>query len=156
MTHISGSKKKKKKKKEKKKKLTDLINHLDVWRGRSKSVTVTTVYICHLCVIWDLMQIKFMLCYVITVIVLRAFEYDAATVCPYLCTLTILLHLKKIKRLFAKVPQYKFWRKQSWQIRDQRTIGPVSFIWDLMMCWIRTSLEIRDYMLYKLSPMQKN
>ena len=36
----------------------------------------------------------------------------------------------------------------------QRTTGPVSLTWVHRICW--TSLEIHDYMLYKLSPMQKH
>ena len=39
---------------------------------------------------------------------------------------------------------------------NQRTNGPVSFTWALRICWIRISLEMHDYMLYKLSPMQKH
>ena len=38
---------------------------------------------------------------------------------------------------------------------NQRTTGPVSLTWVHRICWIRTSLEIHDYMPYKLSPMQK-
>ena len=41
-------------------------------------------------------------------------------------------------------------------MRNQRTIGPVSLTWVLRMCWIRTNFEIHDYMLYKLSPIQKH
>ena len=37
--------------------------------------------------------------------------------------------------------------------QDQRTIGPILLTWVHRICW--TSLEIQDYMLYKLSPMQK-
>ena len=39
-------------------------------------------------------------------------------------------------------------------VLNQRTIGPVSLTWVHMICW--TSLEIDDYMLFKLSPMQKH
>ena len=37
---------------------------------------------------------------------------------------------------------------------NQRTNGPVSLTWVHRICW--TSLKIPDYMLYKLSPIQKH
>ena len=34
--------------------------------------------------------------------------------------------------------------------------GPVSLTWVHRICWIRTTLEVHDYMLYKFSPMQNH
>ena len=39
---------------------------------------------------------------------------------------------------------------------NQRTNASVLLTWKLRICWIRTRLEIHDYMLYKLSSMQKH
>ena len=49
-------------------------------------------------------------------------------------------------------PMLRHWDELRWD--NQRTIDPVSLTWVPRICW--TSLEIHDYMLYKLSPIQKN
>ena len=54
----------------------------------------------------------------------------------------------------AKVKNRNFYRQFPGNL-NQKTNGPVSLTWVHRICWIRTSLEIHDYMLYKLSSMQK-